>query len=219
MREFGRFIAIEGGEGAGKTSTIKALKPLFSHAIFVAEPGGTEIGNKVRSMLGDLASLNGISPWTLTYLFAAARAQLIHEVIRPALNRGALVIADRFIGSSMAYQGCAHPDAIGPHAVVSTQLDMLSAANCIPDAVIVLDIDPEIGLKRAASRGGSIKVFEEADLEFHRKVRAFYYLGGMAGAFPGRPTFHIIDASSEQAAVLREVQEVISMVDSSSTQG
>lgn len=177
MADPGIFICIEGPDGSGKSTVISKLQRerMFEDAIFIREPGGTAIGENIRTLLMSIEDIEDADTWTLVYLFAAARAQLCADVILPALSAGHTIIADRFVFSSMAYQGAARPGDPSPQQVLDVQWNMLSSIVDFPYHLIVLDVESEIGLSRAAVRkGASIQAFEDAPLAFHRIVREFY---------------------------------------------
>jgi dTMP kinase len=175
----GRFVALEGGEGAGKSTLQAALveraRTTGRDAVSTREPGGTAAGEVVRTLLH-----HPLTPWAETFAFLAARAQLVNEVIAPALERGALVICDRFEASTFAYQGYGR----------GLDLAALRAANALatggrsPDLTLFLDIDPAAGLARKHGEEEAIRTGRE-DLAFHRRVRAGYY-ALMGAAEPGR---------------------------------
>jgi dTMP kinase len=172
------FITVEGIEGSGKTSVISRVaddvRALTSEVVITREPGATVIGKSIRQILLDPAN-DALSPRAELLLFLADRAQHVAEVIRPALARGALVLCDRFIHSTLAYQGYGR----------KLPLPMLELLNSVatddlrPDLVLLLDVEPEAGLGRVAERSASAHPsaldwnrFEESELDFHRAVRS-----------------------------------------------
>jgi dTMP kinase len=167
-----RYIALEGAEGAGKTTVAAAVVRLLEgrgeRVVAVREPGGTRLGEEIRALLlhaGDMA------PWTEAALFAAQRAQLAAEVVAPALAAGSWVVADRSYYSSLAYQGGAR--GLGIEAVRTLNETVL--AGVVPDLVAVLDVDPAAGLARQVGEdriGGSGLAFQEAVVAaYHRLAR------------------------------------------------
>lgn len=159
------FIVIEGLDGAGKTTQAQLLKEKMPDAILLNEPGGTQIGKKIRKILLDPES--SMDTGTEVLLFQAARAELHHEVILPALESGKDVILDRWAWSTFAYQGVNIPFAkLRP-------LIEFATFGCYPDCTILIDIDAEVALKRrlAKSRGDRI---ERRTLEYHQAVRGNY---------------------------------------------
>ena len=141
----GRYIALEGGEGAGKTTVTRALAALIAdaghEAVIVREPGGTWLGEEIRRLL---LHSRDMTPWAEAALFAAARAQLIAEEVRPALAREAWVISDRTYYSSLAYQGGAR--GLGVEEV--RRLNEAVLGGVLPHLVAVIDVDPAVGLSR-----------------------------------------------------------------------
>jgi dTMP kinase len=183
----GRFITFEGGEGCGKSThsrlLLKKLEQQNIPVILTHEPGGTALGNELRRALkrrwGSL-----ISPQAELFLVAASRAQLVAEIIRPALQEGKVVICDRFTHSTMVYQGYGR----GLDFTAIQMVNNIAALNLNPDLVIFLDIPPEQGLARKRNLKDR---FELEDLSFHQRVRAGY--GKLAAADPDR--WLVIDAS------------------------
>ncbi len=166
----GYFITFEGGDGAGKSTQINILKDELTAAgydvILTREPGGTQISEKIRELILDPA--NGeMDDMTEAFLYAAARAQIVRELIKPALAEGKVVICDRFVDSSIAYQafGRGLGDAIG---VINTY----AVDGCMPDMTILLRLDPEKGSRRIADREHDR--IEQASDAFHRKVYEGY---------------------------------------------
>ena len=164
------FIVFEGGEGCGKSSQTRILwRRLLRQnipAILTHEPGGTALGNKLRRMLKRKEGLP-ISPEAELLLFAASRAQLVTEVIHPALQQGKIVICDRFSYSTLVYQGHGR----GLKLPDIEMINNLAAQNLKPDVVILLDLLPEQGLARKSDLGDR---FELEKLSFHHRVREGY---------------------------------------------
>ena len=192
------FITFEGGEGSGKSFQAKALFrklcQLNIPAVLTHEPGGTFLGNKVARLLKWAQDVN-ISPFVELMLFNASRAQLVTEVIKPALKRGKVVICDRFSDSTIAYQGYGR----------GLELEMVKATNNTATQglksalTILLDISAEDGLAR--KRGGRRDRFEKEALAFHRRVRAGYLK--LAKAEPER--WLMVNASQSK----REIAEIL----------
>ncbi|OGN97248.1 MAG: dTMP kinase [Chloroflexi bacterium RBG_13_51_36] len=193
----GLFITFEGGEGCGKSTQsrllLKKLERQNTPAVLTHEPGGTALGNELRKALkrkgGSL-----ISPQAELFLLAASRAQLVAEVIRPALEEGKVVLCDRFTHSTMVYQGYGR----GLDFTAIKMVNNMATGYINPDLIILLDISPEQGLARKRSLKDR---FELEDLSFHRRVREGYLK--MAAAEPDR--WLVIDASLPK----REVAEII----------
>ena len=169
----GLFITLEGGEGAGKSTLIKGLATRFANlgrdVVVTREPGGTVGAESIRDLLvtGDAARWTPLSELCLFY---AARDDHLERLIRPAIARGAVVLCDRFADSTRAYQGQA--GGTGRHAVET--LDFLIVRDTQPNLTLILDIDPAIGLVRAASRRGTEDRFESKAIAFHAALRAAY---------------------------------------------
>lgn len=167
----GIFITFEGIEGCGKTTQAKLLyEHLLKEArpvLLTEEPGGTEIGFKIRALLLD-KNHGSIHPLTELFLYNASRVQHIMEKIRPFLNRGYIVICDRFMDSTFAYQGYGR----GIDMKIINTLDEISRQGLRPDITFLLDIEPELGLKRHASK--ELDRLEMESIEFHRTIRNGY---------------------------------------------
>ncbi|MCX7794203.1 MAG: dTMP kinase [Thermodesulfovibrionales bacterium] len=167
----GLFITFEGIEGCGKTTQAKLL---YEHllkegrtVLLTEEPGGTEIGLKIRSLLLDRTH-EDIHPLTELFLYNASRVQHVMEKIRPLLKKGYTVICDRFMDSTFAYQGYGR----GINMEIIKSLDQISRQGLKPDITFLLDIEPEVGLKRHASR--ELDRLEKESIEFHKAVRKGY---------------------------------------------
>ncbi len=174
--ENGIFITIEGPEGAGKTTIIEMLlEKLESEGYPIMktrEPGGIEIAEQIRSVILNKNN-TAMDGRTEALLYAAARRQHLVEKVLPAIEQGFIVLCDRFIDSSLAYQGFAR--GIGMDEVYS--INTFAIENRMPDATLYFDIDPEIGLKRINEhKGREVNRLDLEDLEFHRKVREGYQL-------------------------------------------
>ena len=208
MSERGVFITFEGGEGSGKSTQLR----LLAHRLEAAgvrvralrEPGGTAVGEAIRTILLD-PEHTGLDDTTEILLYEAARAQLVAEVIEPALDAGEAVLCDRFYDSTTAYQG--HARGIDLDEV--SALNRAASGGLTPDRTIVLDIDPRLGIKRATSHGADR--LEGEDLAFHDAVRAGFLL--IAAEEPAR--VRVVDAhgtvdevAERVAAALRDVPEI-----------
>jgi len=193
----GPFITFEGGEGCGKSTQsrllLKKLEQQNIPAVLTHEPGGTALGDELRKVLKRKRD-SSISPQAELFLVAASRAQLLAEVIRPALEEGKVVICDRFTYSTLVYQG------YGRGLVVSfvETVNNIATQNLKPDLTILLDISPEQGLARKRSLRDR---FELEDLSFHRRVREGYLR--MVAAESER--WLVIDASLPK----RKIAEII----------
>jgi dTMP kinase len=199
----GVLVTIEGGEGAGKSTVLAAAAELLRARGFdvvqAREPGGTLAGEAIRTLLLDPSS--HLVPEAELLLMFAARAQLVREVVRPALERGAAVLSDRFTDASFAYQG-------GGRGIDSGTIAALErwAAGLKPDLTLLLDVGVEVGLARARSRGGAPDRIEAERGEFFERVRAAYL--ARAQAEPER--FRVVDAAQPADAVLAQVQRELS---------
>jgi dTMP kinase len=193
----GIFITLEGGEGAGKSTLIKGLaarlEALGRDVIVTREPGGTAGAETIRGLLvtGDAERWTPLSELCLFY---AARQDHLERLIRPALVDGKVVLCDRFADSTRAYQG----QAGGTGRAAVEALDNLIVGETQPDLTLILDIDPAIGLVRAAARRGSEDRFEGKALVFHTALRAAYL--EIAGNNPER--CRILDATLDPQSLL-----------------
>ncbi len=185
----GLLVTLEGPDGAGKSTQAQRLADRLQSAgldvVVTREPGGTRLGEAVRGLLLGPAG-EARDPLTDAFLFNAARHQLVLEVIRPGLNRGAVVICDRFADSTLAYQGYGAGLPIDELRAIQA----VATGGLAPDLTILLDVPPEIGLARKSD--ASRNRFESAfDLAFHERVRAGFL--ALARAEPGR--FRVIDSA------------------------
>lgn len=188
-----RFITFEGGEGAGKSTQARRLaerlRALGHDVVLTREPGGTPLAEKIRALVLDGPAP---SPPAECLMFAAARAEHIAVTIAPALARGAWVLCDRFIDSTRVYQG-----ALGRvDAALIAALERQTVAPYVPTLTLMLDLAPEDGLRRAASRG-QINRFEAHGLDWHRRLRDAFL--NIAASEPGR--CRVVDASAGEDAV------------------
>jgi dTMP kinase len=196
------FITFEGGEGCGKSTQSRLLlEKLHQQSIPVAlthEPGGTALGNEIRRVLKREQGIP-ISPQAELFLFAASRAQLVAELIRPALKEGKVVICDRFAHSTLVYQGYGRGLDLNTLEMVNN----MATENLKPDLAILLNISPEQGLTRKRSRRDR---FELEDLSFHRRVREGYLK--MAAAEPDR--WLVIDAMLPKGEITEIIWDKVS---------
>lgn len=178
----GLFITFEGGDGSGKTTQINLLRDYIAgkgrEVITVREPGGVPVSEKIREIILDRNNTE-IHNITEMLLYAASRAQLVSQVILPALNDGKCVICDRFVDSSYVYQGFARELGI---EVVKTVND-IATQKLVPDITFFIDLDPVIALKRRLDLSKPDRL-EMEDIAFHRKVYQGYMK--IAGMYPGR---------------------------------
>lgn len=194
----GKLISIEGGEGAGKTTVFNAIRQFLSDAgitvIGTREPGGTEVGERIRQVL--LSPDHRIVPEAELLLMFASRAQLVQELIRPALAEGQYVLTDRFTDASFAYQG-------GGRGLPLAQIEVLERdfVGIRPDLTLLLDLGVEEGMARAQARGQALDRIEQERTDFFLRVRESYLQ--RAAQEPERIV--IIDASQPQDHVVRQV--------------
>lgn len=201
----GRFIAFEGGEGAGKSTQVKALvaklRDLGLEVVQTREPGGSPGAELLRDLLvqGEAGRWSPLSELLMMY---AARSDHLEKVIRPALERGAWVICDRFADSSRAYQGAG--GGVAPAFI--EQVDAAVVADTQPDLVLVMDMPVETGLHRAGARGDKENRFESKGLAFHERLRQ----GFLARAAKVPERYRVVDADQAiaplSAAIWAEVQ-------------
>lgn len=198
----GTFITFEGGEGTGKSTQIALLRgrlEVSGHTVRVLrEPGGTRAGEAIRSILLDTDS-EGLSDSAELLLYEAARAQLVAEVIEPAIAAGEVVLCDRFFDSTVAYQG--HGRGLALEMI--DQLNSIAAAGMAPDRTVLLDIEVADGLARA-TRGGADRL-ECEDMSFHERVRGGFL--AIAQAEPER--VRIVDATGSVEAVAERIVAVL----------
>jgi dTMP kinase len=197
----GWLVAFEGVEGAGKSTQLEllrlALEELGHKVTATREPGGTPVGERVRALLLDPST--SVEPRAEALLFAAARAQLVEEVIRPALEQGQVVLCDRYLHSSLAYQGAAR--GLGRDEVAA--INHFATAGLLPDVVVLLRLDPAEGLARG--RAGGRDRIEGQDLDFHRRVAGAFL--ELAAAEPDR--FAVIDAARPPERVAADVRAAV----------
>ncbi|MHB1273499.1 MAG: dTMP kinase [Rhodanobacter sp.] len=199
----GKFISIEGGEGAGKSTLLAGLRACIEQRGIVLvqtrEPGGTPLGEAVRGVVLDPAQ-HGLAAETELLLMFASRAQLVREVIMPALHAGQWVLCDRFADASYAYQGAGRGQPVQRIA----ELERWACAGIKPDRTLLLDLPVATGRARAAGRGDADRIEAEADAFFER-VRVCYR--ERAAAEPDR--FRVIDASQSPAVVLQAATDAL----------
>ena len=188
----GLFITFEGGEGCGKSTQIAALKArleaIGKTVVQTREPGGTALGESVRSLLQHDDAGQGMSPEAELLLFAASRAQHVRELIAPAIAQGQIVLCDRFLDSTTVYQGVAR--AIDSKKVET--INQFAIGDTKPDLTILIDLPPEIGLARVHARSdGQLDRMENEAIEFFQAVRQGYL--DLAKSEPKR--FLVLDGS------------------------
>jgi dTMP kinase len=197
----GLFVAFEGGEGVGKSTQIAAAaawlrSELGRHVVETREPGGTPLGAELRGLLLDPDG--EITPRAEALLYAADRAQHVDSVIRPALDAGHIVLTDRYVDSTLAYQGAGR-------GLDDTRLvTAWATGGLLPDLTVLLDLDPEVGLGRAGARAAPDRL-EAASLAFHEAVRA----GFLALAAEAPERYAVIDAAGDPDEIAAAVREAI----------
>jgi len=187
------FVVLEGPEGAGKSTQIALLASRLADMgrehVLTREPGGTRAGDAIRRVLLDPAQR--IEPLAEFLLYSASRAQLVGEVIAPALQAGSDVISDRFTGASVAYQGHGRGLDLDLIDLLNTRVSQ----GLTPDLTVLLDIDPAAGLQRAAARSQHDRL-EAESFEFHERVRAGFVLQAHT-----RPDWLLVNGAADEATV------------------
>ena len=201
-KSVGKLISFEGSEGSGKSTQITALAAALNEqgydVVTVREPGGTEIGEQIRNIIVHNSKGDEMTPETELLLFAAARAQLVREVIAPALMRGAVVLSDRFLDSSTVYQGIARNRALGP----VNHITPFAVGNVMPDLTVVLDVPTEVSLQRIRQRASDLPDrMERENIDFYNKVREGYLL--LAQQWPERVV--VIDGTQSPDVIEQEI--------------
>ncbi|MEU4570981.1 dTMP kinase [Nonomuraea sp. NPDC023979] len=195
----GLFVAFEGGEGSGKTTQSRMLaiwlRDQGYDVVQTREPGATKVGMRLRAILLDAAE-RGLSARAEALLYAADRAEHVEKVIRPALYRGALVVCDRYVDSSLAYQGAGR--ALDPGDV--SKVNAWATGGLVPHLTVLIDTPPEVGLTRL---GGAADRIESEPLEFHERVRKEFR--ALAAAAPER--YLVVDGTLEPDEITRAIQD------------
>jgi dTMP kinase len=199
----GRFISLEGIEGTGKSTQAKLLSDYLKEkgfeVVLTEEPGGTQIGLRIRELLLSVEH-KGMTAVTELLLYNASRSQHIREIILPAISRGAIVITDRFTDSTIAYQGFGR----GIDQGLIDSIDLIATGRLRPDITILLDLDAEVGLKRNKGINKTDRL-ELEDLEFHQRVRNGYH--NLAEKEPER--IKLIDASADIQEIHNRISSII----------
>lgn len=200
----GHLVTLEGGEGAGKTTAARFIREWFEvrgrSVVMTREPGGSGLAERIRGILLDPAAKE-MSPMTELLLMFAARSDNLDQIIRPALQSGAVVICDRFTDASRAYQGAGR--GLGLDLV--DQLAGLVHSDVTPDLTLLLDIPVRDGMERVGKRGAALNRFELADLEFFERVRQGYL--DQAQREPER--FEVIDARASLVEVQVSIEAAL----------
>ena len=198
----GTLISFEGSEGSGKTSQIARLaghlQKLKRDVVTVREPGGTEIGEQIRNIIVHNSKGDEMTPETELLLFAAARAQLVREVIAPALMRGSIVLSDRFLDSSTVYQGIGRNLAADP----VNQINRFAVGDVMPHLTIIIDVPTKVGLARIHQRASDLPDrMERENIDFYNKIREGYLV--LAKGMPKR--FVVVDGSKDEATTEKKI--------------
>lgn len=200
----GYLISFEGSEGAGKTTQVERIAKRFEDRSFevlvTREPGGTKIGEQIRHILMHAECGKAMTPEAELLLFAASRAQLVREVIRPAVEKGKIVLCDRFLDSTTVYQGVGRRIASEPVSIINK----FAVGELMPDVTVVIDLPAEIGIERTRHRAREMSDrMEQENIEFYRRVREGYLI--LAKALPER--FIIVDGSKSVDEVEKDIWE------------
>ncbi|MFD1411831.1 dTMP kinase [Lapidilactobacillus gannanensis] len=201
----GCFISFEGPDGAGKSTVIQAIaedlrQKKQAKVLITREPGGSQIAEKIRQIILDVEN-SAMDDWTEALLYAASRRQHLVEVVEPALAAGQIVLCDRYVDSSVAYQGGGRQ--LGAQKVA--QLNDFAIQGKLPDLTIYLDLPVEIGLQRVQKLGQGFDRLEGQKLEFHQRVRQAYL--DLAANNPTR--IKKVDAQQSLTKVIQDCQTVI----------
>jgi dTMP kinase len=198
------FITLEGPDGSGKSMQVPMLAEFIRQrgyeVLTTREPGGTSIGDQIRQVIMKLGNTS-MHPRTEILLFCAARAQIVEEVLKPALARGVVVISDRYADSTLAYQGYGH----GVNLDDLRQLLAFVTGGLKPDLTLLLDVDATVGLQRRQTSGGEWNRLDAYALDFHKRVRDGYH--ELAKADPQR--WETIDAGQSPEMVQSAIQKII----------
>jgi dTMP kinase len=202
----GKLISFEGSEGSGKTSQIARLaarlQRLGRNVVTVREPGGTEIGEQIRNIIVHNSKGDEMCPETELLLFAASRAQLVREVIAPALLKRSIVLSDRFLDSSTVYQGIGRNLAADP----VNQINRFAVGNVMPDLTVVIDVPTRVGLARIRQRASDLPDrMERENIDFYNKIREGYLL--LAKGMPER--FVVVNGERDEAATEKKIWEAV----------
>ena len=193
----GLFISLEGPDGSGKSTQTAFLKEFFEkrgiEPVFTREPGGTQIGEKIRTIILDKNNIE-MSDMTEALLYAASRAQHVSQVILPALNEGKVVVCDRFIDSSIAYQGFGRNLGDCVRIINEYAID-----GCLPDVTILMKLDPKVGKNRIDA--DDFDRLEMEKLEFHNKV--FHGYEKLVEMYPQR--FLVVDAARHKEEIRDDI--------------
>lgn len=201
----GLFVTFEGSEGCGKSTQIRRLAAWLGsrgrECVITREPGGTPAGDEIRHLLQHAPQGHGLVPEAELLLFAASRAQLVREVVMPALAAGKVVVSDRFHDSTTVYQGVARKLSAGQVAAINN----FAVADCLPDVTFLLDMDAARAHARLQQRGGPADRMENEPAAFYEAVRAGYLR--LAGAGSGR--FVVLDANLPEEELASSISRTL----------
>jgi dTMP kinase len=202
----GKLISFEGSEGSGKSSQIARLaarlQRMGRNVVTVREPGGTEIGEQIRNIIVHNSKGDEMCPETELLLFAASRAQLVREVIAPALLKGAIVLSDRFLDSSTVYQGIGRNLAANPVG----QINRFAVGSVMPDITVVIDVPTKVGLARIRQRASDLPDrMERENIDFYNKIREGYLV--LAKGMPSR--FVVVDGEKDENVTEKRIWAAI----------
>ena len=202
----GKLISVEGSEGSGKSTQIARLAAHLQQTgrevVTTREPGGTEIGEQIRNIIVHNSKGDEMCAETELLLFTAARAQVVREVIAPALVRGAVVLSDRFLDSSTVYQGIGRNLAADP----VSRINHFAVGNVMPDLTVVIDVPTEVGLARIRQRASDLPDrMERENIDFYKKIREGYLL--LASGMPDRVV--VIDGTLSQDAIEKKIWTIV----------
>ena len=202
----GKLISFEGSEGSGKSTHIARLAAHLQKAgrevLSTREPGGTEIGEQIRNIIVHNSKGDEMCAETELLLFTAARAQLVREVIAPALTRGVIVLSDRYLDSSTVYQGIVRNLAADP----VNQINRFAVGNVMPDLTIVIDVPEKVSLARLKQRASDLPDrMERENIDFYTKVREGYLV--LAKGMPER--FVVVDGTKTEEVIAKRIWEEV----------
>ncbi len=202
----GKLISFEGSEGSGKSTQISRLAAHLQQngreVVSTREPGGTEIGEQIRNIIVHNSKGDEMCAETELLLFTAARAQVVREVIAPALVRGAVVLSDRFLDSSTVYQGIGRNLAADP----VSRINHFAVGNVMPDLTIVIDVPTEVGLARIRQRASDLPDrMERENIDFYKKIREGYLL--LAAGMPDRVV--VIDGTLSPDTIEKKIWTIV----------